>query len=219
MTTQAKSSDSMRSATFSRGLLDRDAESLLDQRTAQLAGHRLVALSDHSVDRLGKRQSRREAACHEGQRLRQLRVEGSEPLSVLSLEPPPREDDAADEREDHQSAALEDESDEGSTDGYRGVQQQPLRRLEGRPCAGQPLGEPVLEVSLDHLSGQPDGGVLEAALRLRAAPAAAPGRCGAASLLEVRGQPLVAQRRGRPATQGEGQHAREPESERQRAEQ
>ena len=86
MTTQAKSSLSMRSPTLVQGVLDVDAEPLLDQRAPELAGHRLVALAHDGVDGLGQRQTGLEAARHQAEGLGELGVEGAEPPAVPALE-------------------------------------------------------------------------------------------------------------------------------------
>ena len=52
MTTQPKSSLSMRCGDAVEGVLDVDPQALLDQGASQLAGHRLVALTHHGVDGL-----------------------------------------------------------------------------------------------------------------------------------------------------------------------
>ena len=97
MTTQLKSCGLHPVADVVEGVLDGDAESLLDQGAPQLARHRLLALADDGVDRLGEGESGREAARHQRQRLGELGVEGGLALGVLALEPPPRQGQADEE--------------------------------------------------------------------------------------------------------------------------
>ena len=70
MTTQPKSSLSIRSPDALEGVGDVDSQALLDQRAPQLARHRLAALAHDGVDRLRQRQAGLEAARHQTEGLR-----------------------------------------------------------------------------------------------------------------------------------------------------
>ena len=149
MTTQPKSSLSIRSATALEGVLEADAEAVLDERAAQLARHRLVALLDDRVHGLGHREARREAAGHQGQRLGELGTERREATAVLELEVDDRQDRSGRECEHQQHAAAEHEAEQAGRHGDPGVQQDPLGRREGDARGVEALGQPGLEVALD----------------------------------------------------------------------
>ena len=82
-------------------LLERQAEVDLADDPAELGRHRRPRLADDELDGLEERRAGAEAVGQQGDRVRQLLVEGAEPAGLAAAEPEPRQqeaDEGADER-------------------------------------------------------------------------------------------------------------------------
>ena len=129
-------------------VLQRDAETGLDDDALELARDGLVALAHDRVDRLREREAGGEAARHQLQRVGQTGAEGAEPAGALEPQVEPGADRARRRRRGPRAGCCPTPirmPEQAGADGDAGPQQQPLRRLQRHPC-GVELGlQPGLE--------------------------------------------------------------------------